>query len=212
LINAILLFVVLSAANSNVYSGSRILLGLANDHCAPRILKKTTNGGVPIPAVLCTAAMGLLAYLNLSNGGGKVFNWFLNITAVAGFITWTCISGSHIAFMRALKARGIDRNTLPYKALGQPWFAWYGFGFNILIIFTQGFTSFMPWDVTSFFISYISVILFVVLYVGHKVVTRAPFVKAEEADITTGCINDDATNWSITAPTTKWGKFCEHIC
>jgi len=212
LINAILLFVVLSAANSNVYSGSRILLGLANDHCAPRFLKKTTKGGVPIPAVLCTAAMGLLAYLNLSNGGGKVFNWFLNITAVAGFITWTCISGSHIAFMRALAARGIDRDTLPYKALGQPWFAWYGFCFNILIILTQGFTSFLPWDVTSFFISYISVILFVVLYVGHKLITRSKFVKAEEADITTGCIADDETNWSITSPTTKWGKFCDHIC
>jgi yeast amino acid transporter len=122
-INAILLFVVLSAANSNVYSGSRILLGLANDGSAPRFLKRTTKSGVPYAAVTCTAAMGLLAYLNLSNNGGTVFNWLLNITAVAGFITWACINGCHIAFMRALKFRDIPRDSLPYKAFWQPFFA-----------------------------------------------------------------------------------------
>ena len=211
-INAILLFVVLSAANSNVYSGSRILLGLANDGSAPHFLRRTSKSGVPYICVILTSAVGLLAYLNLSNNGGTVFNWLLNITAVAGFITWACINGCHIAFMRALAQRSIPRDSLPYKAFWEPWFAYYGLFFNILIILTQGFTAFIPWNVTDFFIAYVSVILFVTLYVGHKVIMRTSFVKASEADIDTGCSNYDDTNWSYTEPTTLWGKFWAWVC
>lgn len=207
LINAILLFVVLSAANSNVYSGSRILVGLANDGSAPPFLKLTTKGGVPYCAVAFTAAFGLLAFLNLSQSGGTVFNWLLNISAVAGFITWACLNGCHIRFMRALAARNISRDTLPYKAMWQPFLAWYGLFFNILIIITQGFTAFIPWDTENFFIGYISVILFVVLYLGHKIVTRSPFVRAHEADLDSGRAEYDEMAWDITVPTTAWGKF-----
>ena len=39
---------------------------------------------------------------------------------------------------------------------------------------------------TDFFIAYISLILFVVLYVGHKVVCRPSFVRPHQADIDTG--------------------------
>ena len=207
LINAVLLFVVLSAANSNVYSGSRILVGLADDGSAPSILKRTTKKGVPIYAVLFTAAFGFLAFLNLSASAATVFDWLLNITSVAGFITWANISLSHIGFQRALKGRNVSRDVLPYKALWQPFFSWYGFFFSVLIIFTQGFTAFMPWNVQEFFIAYISLILWAILFVGHKVIMRTKFVKPEEADISTGCVDFDDTIWECTVPTTKWGKF-----
>ncbi|KAH8809416.1 putative arginine transporter [Xylogone sp. PMI_703] len=210
-INAILLFVVLSAANSNVYSGSRILTGLAADGSAPSIFKITSAKGVPYFAVTFTAMWGLLAFMNLSNNGGTVFNWFLNITAVAGFITWACINGCHIAFMRALAVRNISRDTLPYKALWQPYFSYYGLFFNVLIILTQGFTAFIPWDTTNFFIAYVSLLLFVVLYVGHKAIMRPRFVKAIDADITTGCIEYDDTVWDIHDPSTLWGRFWNWI-
>lgn len=207
LINAVLLFVVLSAANSNVYSGSRILVGLAQDGSAPAFLKRTSKSGVPYAAVTFTAMFGLLAFLNLSNSGGTVFDWLLNITAVAGFITWACINGCHIAFMRALAARNIPRDTLPYKSMWQPFFAWYGLFFNLLIILTQGFTAFIPWNTSNFFVAYISVILFAVLYIGHKLVMKTKFVGSLEADIDTGCLVHDSTTWSIEEPTTAWGKF-----
>lgn len=169
IINAVLITVVLSAANSNVYSGSRILVGLAQERLAPKILTTTTAGGVPYVAVAFTAVFGLLGFMNESNSGGTVFNWFLNISAVAGFIAWTCIGISHICFMRALRAQGISRDELPYKAFWQPYFSYYGIGFNIIIIITNGFTAFMPWNTSDFFVAYVSLILFAVLYIGHKV-------------------------------------------
>lgn len=187
LINAVLLTVVLSAANSNVYSGSRVLTGLALEGFAPKFFARVTKKGVPYYSVAFTAAFGLLGFMNVSNNAGTVFNWLVNLSSVAGFITWSCINACHIAFMRALKVRGISRDDLPYKAIGQPWLAWYGLFFNILIAITQGFTSFIPtFNVSDFFIAYICVIIFVVLYVGHKVWTRSHFISPAEADLDTG--------------------------
>lgn len=192
LINAVLLTVVLSAANSNVYSGSRILVGLAQESLAPKILTRTTTSGVPYIAVTITAAFGLLAFMNLDANGTAVFNWFINISGVAGFIAWTCINISHLFFMRALSAQNISRDSLPYKAPWQPWFSYYGAGFNILIILTQGFTCFIgEWSTSAFFVAYVSVIMFVVLFVGHKVVTRSRGVNSKDVDLVTGRLDMD---------------------
>ncbi|KAF2802061.1 histidine permease [Mytilinidion resinicola] len=186
IINAILLTVVLSAALSNVYSGSRILIALADSSSAPACLSKTNRRGVPIYAVAFTSAFGLLGFMNLSNNGGEVFNWFLNIIAVAGFIAWACICGSHIAFMRALKVQNRSRADLPYRAPCQPYAAWYGLVWCVIIIFGQGFTAFLPWSTKGFFVAYVSLILFAVAYGGHKIVTRTGFVKAHDVDLDDG--------------------------
>lgn len=207
IINAVLLCVVLSAANSNVYCGSRVLVGLAQSASAPKFFLRTTSAGVPYIAVAFTAAFGLLGFLNESASGGTVFDWLLNITAVAGFISWTCINIAHIAFMRALAARGQSRDTLPYKAFWQPWFSWYGLVFNSLIIITNGFTAFMPWNVSDFFVSYVSLIIFAVLYAGHKLAFRQPFIRAIDADLDSGRKEIDEMHFEEVVPTTLWGKF-----
>ncbi|KAE8375891.1 amino acid permease/ SLC12A domain-containing protein [Aspergillus bertholletiae] len=205
IINAVLLTVVLSAANSNVYSGSRILIGLAQEGLAPHWFKKTSKKGVPYYGVAFTAAFGLLGFMNVSNAGSTVFNWLLNIAGVAGFITWSSLNACHLAFMRALKARNMSRDLLPFKAMWQPWYSWYGLFFNVLIILTQGFTAWIPkFSVTDFFIAYLSLILFVVLYVGHKIFYRTSFVPPLEADIDTGRVSLENESWETTTP--KWYK------
>ena len=51
----------MSAANSDLYIGSRTLYGLAVEGKAPKIFKMVTKGGVPLPAlVLCTMFCGLV--------------------------------------------------------------------------------------------------------------------------------------------------------
>lgn len=207
LINAVLLCVVLSAANSNVYSGSRILVGLAQEGSAPAFFARTTASGVPYYSVAFTAAFGLLGFLNESSNGGTVFNWLLNITAVAGLIAWTCINICHICFMRALAARGVSRDTLPYKAMWQPFFSWYGVFFNVLIIITQGFTAFIPWNTSNFFAAYISLILFFALYFGYKLVYKTSFVNPADADLDTGRKEVEEMYFEEAKPTTVWGKF-----
>ncbi|KAK4101341.1 hypothetical protein N658DRAFT_425433 [Parathielavia hyrcaniae] len=186
IINAVLLTAVLSAANSNVYSGSRVLVALAEEGQAPALFKKTNRFGIPVYAVAGTAAFGLLGFLNLSSDGGRVFNWLLNITGVAGLTTWASTCLSHLYFMRALKAQGIARSELPYVSRFQPYTAIYGLVLNVLITLTQGFTVFIDWDVGNFFAAYISLILFVVLWAGHKIWYRQPRVDPAKADLARG--------------------------
>ena len=186
IINGVLLTAVLSAANSDVYSSSRVLIALASEGHAPAFFKKTNKYGTPYYAVAFTSVFGLLGFLNLSSNGATVFNWFLNITAVAGFISWALINLCHLRFMQVLRHRGISRDELPYKAPFQPWASQLGFFFNVLILITSGFTVFISWDTASFFSAYISVILFVALYVGHKLVFRTKIIPVDQVDITTG--------------------------
>lgn len=207
LINAVLLCVVLSAANSNVYSGSRIIVGLADSGFAPAFFKTASQQGVPYYAVGFTAVFGLLGFMNESTGASTAFDWLMNISGVAGFISWTCINFAHIAFMKALKARGVPRDFLPYKAMLQPYFTYYGCFFNILIILTQGFTAFIPWDTSAFFVAYVSLILFAVLYIGHKIVYRTSFVASKDADLDSGRKEVEEMHFEEAVPTTKWGKF-----
>ncbi|KAF2711592.1 arginine permease-like protein [Pleomassaria siparia CBS 279.74] len=211
LINAILLTVVLSAASSNVYSGSRILVGLAEENCAPRFFTRASKRGVPYFAVAFTSAFGLLAYMNLSANGGQIFNWLLNIVGVAGFIAWACVCICHISFIRALKVQNIDRDTLPYKSWGGSSLAWYGLSFCSIITLTQGFTAFVPWSTEDFFISYISLILFAILYIGHKLVTRSKFIKPSEADLLTGRWHEELSEILEESPRSRWKKAANYL-
>ncbi|KAA8647796.1 uncharacterized protein ATNIH1004_006497 [Aspergillus tanneri] len=210
IINAVLLTVVLSAANSNVYSGSRVLLGLVHEGFAPKFFGWVTQRGVPYVSVSFTALFGLLAFMNVSKSGGTVFNWLVNISGVAGFICWCSINLSHIAFMRALKARDLSRDTLPYKAIWQPWLAYYGLFFNTLIILTQGFTAWIPkFNVSDFWVAYICPILFALLYLGHKIVFRTSFVHLLQADLDTGRLQN--FSWETARPKTWTERIRERL-
>jgi amino acid transporter len=189
IINAVLLTAVLTAANSNVYSSSRIVVALAEEGHAPKWLTWTNRLGTPYLAVAFSSAFGLLGFLNLSQDGAVVFNWFLNIVAVAGFISWALIGLCHVRFMKALKAQGISRESLPYKAPFQPYLSYYGIFFSILILITSGFTVFIDWNTSDFFACYISVILFLVLYIGHKLIFRTKIVPLAQVDLAKGCVD-----------------------
>ncbi|KAJ2979240.1 hypothetical protein NQ176_g3371 [Zarea fungicola] len=186
IINAVLLTAVLSAANSDLYSSSRILIGLAEDGHAPKFFKRTNRWGTPYWSVGFCCLFGFLGFLNLSKNGETVFNWLLNITSVAGFITWSLINYCHIRFMKALSAQNVDRKSLPYMAPFQPYLSWYGLFFNVLIIITSGFTVFMEWDTSNFFAAYVSLLIFVVFYVGHKLFYRTKVVPLAEVDLQKG--------------------------
>ncbi|KAI1426815.1 arginine transporter [Xylaria sp. FL1777] len=183
IINGVLLTAVLSAANSNVYSSSRIMVALARDGHAPGFLARTNRFGTPHYSVIFSGAIGLLAFLNLSSKGSDVFDWLLNITGIAGFISWCSISICHLVFMRALRAQGISRDSLVFKAPMQPYLTIYGLFFCVLILFTNGFTVFIKWSTSSFFAAYVSLIVFIVLYLVHKVVFRTRVISLASIDL-----------------------------
>ena len=65
----------------------------------------------------------------------------------------------------------------------------------------------MPWNTSDFFVAYISLILFAVLYIGHKAILRQPFVKPIEADLDSGRREIDDMYFEEKEAKTLWAKF-----
>lgn len=117
IINACILLFTISAANSDQYIASRTLYGMAMDGNAPRIFRRCTSRGVPYVAFAFTACFMSLAFLVASSDALVIFNYFVSSVTIFGSLTWISILASHVAFMRGMKAQGISRDTLPYKAV-----------------------------------------------------------------------------------------------
>jgi len=153
IINAVILTSATSSANAFLYTGSRYLYALAQNRQAPQFFLKCSKSGVPYWSVLATAAVGLLTYLSASTDGGaaKAFQWFQNLTTIASLFTWCSICVAYINFHRALKAQGIDRDTLIFRSPYQPYTAWFSLIYFSVIILFSGFSVFIygQWDVSG---------------------------------------------------------------
>ncbi|MGL4520969.1 MAG: amino acid permease, partial [Bacilli bacterium] len=97
--NAVILTSVLSAGTSGTYAAARMLYTLALDGKAPKSLGVLSKNGVPLRALLATAAVGSLACLTAFFGNGEsegvVYLWLLNMSGLSGFIAWLGIAISH---------------------------------------------------------------------------------------------------------------------
>lgn len=198
-INAAILTSAWSAGNAFLYSGSRILYSMAATGQAPRVFARTTRRGVPYAAVLATWAVGLLAYLNVSQNGARVFGWFMNVSTISGFIAWIVVMVTYLRFRKAMVVQGL-LDTLPFRAVAQPYSTWATLAVVVLLTLTNGFQIFSPsrWNYQDFLAAYITIPAFLVLYLGHKAWFRTSWVKKpEDVDVLSGkkemdefCAND----------------------
>lgn len=124
-INAAIVTSAWSAASSDLYVASRAIYGLALSRNAPSIFRYTTKGGLPPVGVAFTASFSALAYMSVSSGSGKVFQWFVNMCAVAGLMNWFSIVVTYVRFYKGVVAQGIDRSKLPYHHKLNPYAAWF---------------------------------------------------------------------------------------
>jgi amino acid transporter len=192
IINAVILTSASSSANAFLYTGSRYLFALAQNKQAPRFLLRCSKAGVPYWCVGITASIAGLTYLSVNSGGPSVvFNWFQNLTTIASLFTWCSICIAYLQFHKALKAQGVDRNTLVFKSHFQPYTAWFALIYFALIIIFNGFDVFVGehhshWDVTNFLAAYIGIPIFFGLYGFWKIFKRTHWIAPADADITTG--------------------------
>jgi yeast amino acid transporter len=152
IINAVILTSASSSANAFLYTGSRYLYALAQNHQAPKVFLRCTKSGVPYVAVLLTWLIGFLTYLSAGSGGAATaFGWFQNLVASAQLWTWMTILASYIGFYHALKAQGVDRDTLVFKSPWQPWLAYFTLGFFFIVFLFNGFAVFTAgnWSISG---------------------------------------------------------------
>jgi amino acid transporter len=84
-----------------------------------------------------------------------VLNWFVSLVTASQLINFSVMCFTFLRFYKACKVQGLDRNTLPYKGVFQPYAAWYGLITTFVMTFVGGYTVFLEgmWDVPSFLFS-----------------------------------------------------------
>ena len=182
--NAIILTSVLSAGNSGMYASTRMLWVLAKEGKAPKFLTKLNKGGVPIYALLVTAAFGLLAFLASFFGDGKVYLWLLNASGMTGFIAWLGIAVSHYRFRKAYVAQGKPLDELPYKAKWYPFGPLFAFVLCLIVIVGQSLSAFsgghVDWQLLI--ASYIGIPIFLAFWLGYKWTRKTRIVKLKDCN------------------------------
>lgn len=200
LLNACILIFVFSAANSDLYIASRTLFGLAHEGKAPKFFTRTDKRGVPIYALGLSVLFCLLAYLGVNTDSYTVFGYFVNLVTMFGLLTWMSILVSHICFVRARRAQGIPDSALAYKApLGIPGSVG-ALVFSVLIAFFKGFPLFCHkvltpgkgFDTKTFVTTYLGLPLYIIMYFGHKFITKSRYQRPHEADLFSGKARIDA--------------------
>jgi len=213
IINAALLTSAWSAASSDLYTSSRALYGLASAGNAPKIFLKTTSKGLPYVSIIFCAAFALLAYMGVSSGSAKVFNWFANMTAIAGLMTWTGICITYIRFYAGMKAQGYDRSKLPFASKLQPYAAWYALIFCLVVCFFSGWAVFLKgnWATDQFVTNYLPLALFPIMYIGGKLYYRQPVVKPHEMDFVTDIDQIEAETYDDPPPRNRAEAFWQWL-
>ncbi|KAG5639385.1 hypothetical protein H0H81_003529, partial [Sphagnurus paluster] len=168
--------------------------GLAAAGNAPKIFLKTSKNGLPYVSIIFCSAFAFLSFMGVNDGAGKVFGWLANMTSIAGLLTWAGICVTYIRFHSGMKAQGYDRSKLPFSSKLQPYAAWYALIFAFLICLFSGWKVFLrhQWVVATFVTNYLPLALFPVLYIGAKLYTKTPAVKAEDMDFVTNIAEIEA--------------------
>ena len=184
IMNAVILTSILSAGNSGLYASTRMLYALAESGQAPKLLSKLNSRGVPIPALIATTAIGALCFISSLIGDGAAYTWLINASGLAGFITWMGIAWCHYKFRRAFLAQGHSVDELPFKAIFFPLGPIVALLMCAFVIAGQNLEVYTGnIDLGTLISAYIGLPLFLALWWGHKLVTKAPKVDPMEADL-----------------------------
>ena len=127
----------------------------------------------------------MLAFLTSLAGEGEVYNWFINASGLVGFISWFGITISHYRFRKAMKAQQVPLSELKYKALGFPFGPIFSFVLCIIVIIGQGSFAFSAEtiDWLGMLVTYISIPLFILLWVGYKMVSKSKLIPYNEVNL-----------------------------
>ena len=192
-LNGCILLFVFSASNSDLYISSRTIFGLAKERRAPKIFAWTDRRGVPVPALGVSAFIACLAFMNVSDDSKAVFNYFVNLVTVFGLLTWISILYTHIRFVAARRAQGVDNTQLAYTAPLGVAGSWGALVFTVLITIFKNFTAFIPspstygnFDYKTFITGYLGIPLYIIMYFGYKIVKKSKILTPQEVDLFSG--------------------------
>jgi amino acid transporter len=212
-INAGILSSAFSAASAHMYLGSRALWALSFNGRAPKIFQRTNKHGTPYFCVAVAFAFGLLAFTSAgASSASDVFNYFANMTAIVGLISWASIAFIYIRFHAATRTQGFDRSELMYRSYMQPFLGYYTLIFSCIVILFNTWTVFLKdnWSTADFICGYLPVPLFFIAYFGYKFIFKCKMIPLHLVDLHS---NSEPDEYGPTGPAPKnvWERMWQAI-
>ncbi|TGO90109.1 hypothetical protein BPOR_0079g00220 [Botrytis porri] len=187
--NAIFAFASFTCAINSMYVASRVLHTLAlQDQAGPEFIARRlrqTRSGVPIRAVLATAAMALVAFMGRTGTTAIRLSELASNCTSSILIVYATICATYLGFFRTLEDTKLygnaserqaahynrDHPRYPYKSHGQWLKGFYGMTACIILVTFNGVSAFLerPFDARRFVASYVSVPVFILLIIGYKI-------------------------------------------
>lgn len=172
LMNAVILTSILSAGNSGMYASTRMLYAMGKDGLAWPLFAQTNARGVPMPAVLATAAVVLGIFLLQLNEhlSKSLYQYIVAASGLTGFIAWLGIAISHYRFRRAYVAQGRNLDDLVYRAKWFPVGPLLALALCVLVIIGQDTALVLrgELDWNRILVTYMGLPVFFAFYLYHK--------------------------------------------
>jgi len=196
--NAVILIAVMSVANSCTFGSTRTIQALAANGMAPKFMAKIDKKGRPISVVIIQLLFGCLAFINLADNGGDIFNWLLALSGLAIIFIYGGIGIAHIRFRSAWKANGHSLDELPYQASFGVYGSYICVLINAVALIAQFYVALYPiggpyLDTQTFFQLYLAGPLLIFLFLGWKGYSwfkrpadRPMFIRLKDIDIYSG--------------------------
>lgn len=180
--NTVILVAVLSSANSWMYASTRMLFSQAREGFAWRMFGYVNKRGIPIYGLVGTTVIGLLIWFTQFIGP-QAYNYLIGASGLSGFIAWLGIAISHFRFRRAFIKQGHDVSELTYHAALFPFGPLFAFGLCIVVILCQNLDAFVKFDWQSIAVTYMTIPVFIVLYLYYKLKYGSHLIPLEEVDL-----------------------------
>ncbi|KAI0314158.1 amino acid permease/ SLC12A domain-containing protein [Amylostereum chailletii] len=187
IVNAVVLTSAVSSGNGMLFSASRMLFSLGVQGHAPKIFTRVTHDGVPYVAILSAGSFSFLAFLNVNNAAGQVFNWFASLSTVGGLLSALMIGVTYLRFYYGLKKQGITRSEIPgmYRFKAQPFAAMWVVFWSTFFILVSGIGVFWNFNGPDFVAAYINLPVYALLFIGWKIWKKTKVVPLSELDFVT---------------------------
>ena len=138
---------------------------------------------MPLPALLATAAIGAFGFIAALISPDGAYLWLVNVSGLAGFITWVGIAVAHWRFRRAFRAQGHSLDELPYVAPFFPIGPMIAFLMCVLVIAGQGYDAIVGGDWVGIASAYIGLPVFIAVWLGHRAVKKDKIIPLKQIDV-----------------------------
>lgn len=184
IINAVILTSLLSAANSGVYTTSRMLFSMSRSGQAPKFLGHLNpRTKLPMPAILSTFIIVIATIVYAQFNSNAVFS-LLKVIGSMVIVVWASSIWSQIRVRRAIKKQGKDPDTLlPYKAPLYPLGPIIVIAILAFLLFGSAFDSIVNFDIPKLFLNFGPLVILLFVFAVHKAINKTKYIKLEDIDL-----------------------------